>query len=240
MLSRRWPLEALGAILLERFMTVLAPQYSLFVYTSIALLFTCEVFLSLVNNKAIGSYLINFHRKAGSPMAFLIVAIFGAVLAMGYYYGMQKIFIEKQKTKKIPEQADSNKFPSLTLHRKDKQDNKQLKLIEKKLDAIQQSSNFKIGNLSKRTTDLSNGIMSQLHSQGWPEHEDSMQSDMFKFNYLDKTRKIRDEYALLHIRDNNLDHFLEYIDQSGNPIIQSSVISKIAERLNVMAQEIKK
>lgn len=88
----RWLILAVLGFTLERTMNSLAPQYLSYAYTLIALLITWEAFLWLSKHK-LSSHLIRFRKKMGVIMSYLVVASFGAIIAVGYWWGMQKILV---------------------------------------------------------------------------------------------------------------------------------------------------
>ena len=106
--------EVLMAFFLGQVMNNLAPQYSLYVYTLIVLIFTWEILFALSKTKLVNSYLIRFRKNVGKFMSYLIVALMGASLAIIYWYGIQKTFINKGPSE-IPLNAKGD-LKSLTNH----------------------------------------------------------------------------------------------------------------------------
>lgn len=91
----RWALEVIAGV---SAVNALPPQYTVYVYTFLALVFTWETVFALSKREKISSRLIYFREKAGVLMSYLIVAAIGMILAIGYWWGMQKIFAIKQKS----------------------------------------------------------------------------------------------------------------------------------------------
>ena len=89
----------------------LPSRYSLYIYPMLALIFTWEVFLALSKRQSISRVLIKFREKVGKVMSYFIVGSIGAVLAMSYWYGAQRIFIPKQSPPTGSEVSSSPKPP---------------------------------------------------------------------------------------------------------------------------------
>ncbi len=77
-------------------MNSLAPQFSLYIYTFIALLVSWEAFFLLSKFNKINPCLIRFKENVGIIMSYIIVAFFGAALASGYWWGIQKVFTNQE------------------------------------------------------------------------------------------------------------------------------------------------
>ena len=74
----------------------LPSRYSLYIVPLLTFMLTCEIFLTLSKHQSIAFILIKFKKKVGKVMSYLIVGFIGAILAMSYWYGAQRIFIPKQ------------------------------------------------------------------------------------------------------------------------------------------------
>ncbi len=124
------------------------------------------------------------------------------------------------------------------------------------------------GNLKERAIRLSQEIMEDLYVHGWPQHGwppgsgqqfprelvfrqmptkepergqwDLARTRVFRFMFLPKVLDIRNEFAQLHIRDNQLDDVVRYTEgRPENYIMLPQEIESVAERLKVMADQIK-
>ncbi len=83
-------------IVLGHIMQRVLPKYSTYIYFLAILLASWQLFLSLSKNNRINYYLIRFRESMGSKMTYFIVAIFGAALASGYWWGIQKAFVNQK------------------------------------------------------------------------------------------------------------------------------------------------
>ncbi len=119
-----------------------------------------------------------------------------------------------------------------------------------------------VGNLKQRAINLSNEIMVDLHRHGWgipayeplppgviarmPHGPEVMQwsagrSSYFKSRLLKRVINMRDEFAQLHLQDEELNMYLDmYLDASRTDTdITPMAIASISERLKALAAQVK-
>ncbi len=107
---KRLVYEFLGIFALEETVKRFAPDFLLYLYTLIALLITWEAFLFSSKYNKISSCLIRFKESVGIIMTYIIVAFFGAGLASGYWWGIQKVFAKQEtEPRESPEGQAVNK-----------------------------------------------------------------------------------------------------------------------------------
>lgn len=94
----RWLIECGVLYILEHYMILHAPDFLLYIHLLIALLITWEVLFSLSRLNKINSCLIRFKESVGIKMSYIIIAFFGAALASGYWWGIQKAFTNQEIT----------------------------------------------------------------------------------------------------------------------------------------------
>jgi hypothetical protein len=90
-------LRSLIEVLLGVVMARLAPHYFSYIITTLILLISWEFLYWLSKHKETSLFLMNFRKKVGVFMSYLIVAILGASLACGYWFAIQKIFPNAEK-----------------------------------------------------------------------------------------------------------------------------------------------
>lgn len=89
-------------IVLGHIVQMSLPKYSTYIYFLAILLASWHLFHSLSKNNRINCYLIRFRERVGSKMTYFVVAIFGAVLASGYWWSIQKVFVNQKSISKEP------------------------------------------------------------------------------------------------------------------------------------------